>query len=476
MPVFLFGQTQIGEDIEGEEIGEQLGTSVSISENNNRIIVGSPSFGSNDDADEAFLGKVIVLENQSNTWVQIGNDIVGDNASNREGSSVDISADGNIIAVGAFGFNEGNGRVRVFEFQSDSWIQIGQDIVGEFESDELGTSISLSSDGSRLAIGTPRSDEGFSNSGKVTVYDYVNTNWNLVGQAILGSDTLSLFGSAVAISANGTTFISGSPTDGESDSFPKEVAIFRLDDNIWNKLGESIFEIDTSFLSGISVAISQDGNVIAIGSVSSSLSSGRVRIFKYENSSWIQIGEDISGNEFQSSFGSTINLSNDGNTVIIGNTVGPEETRNGEVEIYINDNNNWIQVGESLIGDNLFDRFSFGMDFSSITNSLVIGAPFNDNNGEDTGHVRVFDLSNILSTPENNTTTFTLYPNPTSSQFNIQLSDGETLEKATIYNNLGQSIKSVNTTTVETTDLSTGIYFIEVTTTQGKGVQKLIIE
>ena len=41
MPVFLFGQTQIGEDIEGEEIGEELGTSVSISENINRIIVGN---------------------------------------------------------------------------------------------------------------------------------------------------------------------------------------------------------------------------------------------------------------------------------------------------------------------------------------------------------------------------------------------------------------------------------------------------
>ena len=84
-------------------------------------------------------------------------DIEGDGASDYSGRSVSLSADGTRLAIGAT-HNDGNGsnsgHVRIYELQSNnSWSQLGSDINGEAASDSSGYSVSLSSDGSRVAIG-----------------------------------------------------------------------------------------------------------------------------------------------------------------------------------------------------------------------------------------------------------------------------------------------------------------------------------
>ena len=48
------------------------------------------------------------------------------------------------------------GHVRVYELQSGTWEQLGDDIDGEAELDRHGDNISLSANGKRLAIGSPR--------------------------------------------------------------------------------------------------------------------------------------------------------------------------------------------------------------------------------------------------------------------------------------------------------------------------------
>ena len=64
---------------------------------------------------------------------QIGNDIQGEAANDRFGTSVSYSADGTIVAIGAPG-NDGNGgasgHVRVFEYDGNDWVQLGADIDG----------------------------------------------------------------------------------------------------------------------------------------------------------------------------------------------------------------------------------------------------------------------------------------------------------------------------------------------------------
>ncbi len=112
--------------------------------------------------------------------------------------------------------NDGNGtssgHVRIYQYNNNSWSQLGADINGEAANDTSGYSVSLSSDGSRVAIGAYNNDAGGSNSGHVRIYDYNGSAWAQVGADINGeaandrsgrSDSLSSDGSRVAIGAEG---------------------------------------------------------------------------------------------------------------------------------------------------------------------------------------------------------------------------------------------------------------------------------
>ena len=89
-------------------------------------------------------------------WKQLGSDINGEVAGDNSGNSVSLSSDGTIIAIGALG-NDGNGNasghVRVYKYDSGNWSQVGSDIDGEAANDYSGKSVSLSSDGTIVAIG-----------------------------------------------------------------------------------------------------------------------------------------------------------------------------------------------------------------------------------------------------------------------------------------------------------------------------------
>ena len=114
-------------------------------------------------------------------------DIDGEGADDESGRSVSLSANGQILAIGADG-NEDNGvnagHVRVYQFDGSQWTQIGMDIDGEAAGDESGRSVSLSADGQTLAIGARRNDDNGSNAGHVRVYSLVDpiptlSHWTL---------------------------------------------------------------------------------------------------------------------------------------------------------------------------------------------------------------------------------------------------------------------------------------------------------
>ena len=74
-------------------------------------------------------------------------------------------------------------------------------------------------------------------------------------------------------------------------------------------------------VTGWSVSISNDGNTVAIGapfSGNNGGNSGTARIYKYDGETWIQSGNDINGEAELNEFGQTVALSGDGNRVAIG--------------------------------------------------------------------------------------------------------------------------------------------------------------
>jgi hypothetical protein len=99
--------------------------------------------------------------------------------------ALSINNDGTRVAIGG-AYNdiggENAGHVRVFEYTNGSWSQLGNDILGEYPGDTSGTSVSISNDGTIVAIGAKGNDDNGNNAGHVRVYQYENNAWNQLGR------------------------------------------------------------------------------------------------------------------------------------------------------------------------------------------------------------------------------------------------------------------------------------------------------
>ena len=163
---------QLGSDIDGEAAGDNSGRSVSLSSDGTILAIGATQ----NDGNGSDAGHVRVYEWNGGAWIQKGADIDGEAEGDQLGRSVSLSSDGTILAIGA-NLNDGNGsdagHVRVYEWNGSAWVQKGGDIDGEAAGDYSGYSVSLSSGGTILAIGANRNDGAAYNAGHVRVY-----RWN----------------------------------------------------------------------------------------------------------------------------------------------------------------------------------------------------------------------------------------------------------------------------------------------------------
>jgi hypothetical protein len=103
----------------------------------------------------------------------MGSDLLGEAANDNFGSSVSLSSDGNKLIVGAPN-NDGNGadsgHARVFQWNGENWVQLSTDIDGEAAGDYCGDSVVISGDGTRVAVGAFENDGGAFNAGHVRVF------------------------------------------------------------------------------------------------------------------------------------------------------------------------------------------------------------------------------------------------------------------------------------------------------------------
>ena len=471
-PLISFSQIQIGEDIDGEAVGDGSGQSVSLSADGSIVAIGARG----NDANGEDSGHVRIYENISGTWTQIGQDIDGEAAGDWSGGSVSLSADGSVVAIGAVGNGGLSGHVRVFENLSGIWTQIGQDIDGEAEGDNFGRSVSLSADGSVVAIGGPGNESNGEWSGRVRIYENISGIWTQIGQAIDGEAAEDYSGRSVSLSGDGNIVAigaRGNDVNGEDSGY---VRIYENISGLWVQIGPDINGEDSGDWFGFSVSLSNDGAIIAIGALGNA---GHVRIYENQSGSWIQIGQDINGEDTGDWFGYSVRLSNDGAMVAIGSPLngGGISNKKGQVGIYKNESETWYKIDTDIMGEAIGDNSGWAVSLSDDGLIVAIGAIGNDDNGQSSGNVRVYQLTgNDLSVLENELNSFIISPNPTKNQFTIQLRDAQELEQVNIYNNLGQLVKTADTKIIKTTNLATGLYYVEVITNQGKATKKLVIE
>jgi hypothetical protein len=146
-----------------------------------------------------------------NQWNQIGQDIYGDGDFYLVGSyGLSINSIGDILAVTGVQFG-GNNIVRVYKYDGTSWNQINA-FYGTETTYTYGYSISLNSEGDRIAIGDR---QRFSyNRGAVDVYEYNGMDWEKIIVDIEGPNNgtgSSFFGESVALNKNGDRLVVGAP-------------------------------------------------------------------------------------------------------------------------------------------------------------------------------------------------------------------------------------------------------------------------
>ena len=160
---------KLGSDIDGEASNDQSGNAVAFSSDGTTVAICAP----NNDGSGTEAGQVRVYKNNAGNWTQIGADMDGEAAGDNFGYFVSISSDGTTVAIGA-PHNDGSGtdagQVRVYKNNAGTLTQIGADFDGEAADDYSGNSVSISSDGTKVAIGAPRNDGSGPNAGQVRVY------------------------------------------------------------------------------------------------------------------------------------------------------------------------------------------------------------------------------------------------------------------------------------------------------------------
>ncbi|MGC6397835.1 MAG: InlB B-repeat-containing protein [Ilumatobacteraceae bacterium] len=394
---------QLGSDIDGEAPDDRSGRSVSLSSDGTIIAIGADqNNGNGSDA-----GHVRVYEWNGNEWTQKGADIDGEAANDYAGWSVALSSDGTTVAIGAK-YNDASGdvddgtgeegHVRIYEWNGSAWVQKGADINGEAAMEWSGYSVSLSSDGTIVAIGAIWSDYNTTSPGKVRIYEWNGSSWVKKGADIDGEADGDYAGESVALSSDGMTVAIGAPGNDGNGSFAGHVRIYEWNGSAWVQKGADIDGEAAYDYAGESVALSSDGTIVAIGADEwfEGAESGYVRIYEWNGSAWVQKGADINGEaagDYSGDSGS-VAMSSDGTKVAIG---APRNDGNGtsagHVRIYEWNGSAWTQTGADIDGEAVNDYSGHSVAMSSDGTKVAIGATGNDATGSNAGHVRVYSIS-----------------------------------------------------------------------------------
>jgi hypothetical protein len=293
-------------------ISRTLNDSISLSYDGYTVIISSIIFGN-----------VYIYKYNNIDWVQIGSTISDD--INRV-YTVSISDDGTIIAFSSINYNIFTGYVKIYKYNGIEWIQLGDNIIGHTTLKQFGYSISLSSNGNRIAIGANGYNDS-DDSGYVSIFEYINNNWIKLGNDINGKVLYDKNGESISLSSDGNIVAIGSPLYSYNNNIWDSgmVRVFNYKNNNWKQIGNDIIDNKIASNSGKSISLSSDGTLLAIGipfgkNPSNTTTPGITQIYKFNGIDWIKNGNDLIGNTIYG-FGNCVSISKEGNIVAISGGV-----------------------------------------------------------------------------------------------------------------------------------------------------------
>lgn len=232
---------QIGEDIEADANGDEGGYSVAITPDGDRIVIGIPGEDNNNGVD---AGRVRVYDynaGRSNDKIRqlSGDNMFGPSAGARFGHAVAVSGSRLTVCVGSPKSDDTTtpgatktaaGAIFVYRRTSDNtnWFQHGSTLYGLSAGDQFGSAIAVSADGSVLAGGSYKTS---SDQGHVRVFEYRSSgggggkDWFAVGASIVGSSGGERFAWSIALASSAMRVAAGAPHAGTSNLGSVRIAL-----------------------------------------------------------------------------------------------------------------------------------------------------------------------------------------------------------------------------------------------------------
>ena len=459
---------QIGQDIDGEAPDDKSGWSVSLNSDGSIVAIGAPY----NDGNGLGMGQVRIYGNINGNWMQTGQDLNGEGNYDEFGTSLSLNSDGSVVAIGAPNNDNTSGSyaglVSIYKNTNGNWEQFGDSIIGKIPFEYSGSSVSLSSNGNIVAFGAPWNSGNGESAGTVRVYQYSGGTWNQIGEDINGEAAFDYSGSSISLSSDGSVVAIGAYANSGNGANAGQVRVYQNINGTWTQIGQDIDGEAQDDYSGWSVSLNSDGSVVAIGAMfndGNGTDAGQVRVYKNINGTWTQMGQDIDGEEAGDEAGRSVSLNSDGTIVAVGAPYSSSKgTESGQVRVFQYLDENWTQIGEEVNGEEEYNDFGKSVSLSSDGLIMAAGAPYNCGNGINAGHVRVFEYLTTeicdFSKPE-----ISIYPNPTNGPFQV-VSPNSKIERIVILDITGKIlIEKMEPAAKEPFDLSElkkGVYFIRV--------------
>lgn len=367
--------------------GDEFGASVAIS--GDSVIVGAP------DAGDIISppGRAYIFVRSGSSWSEEDELIASDAEGGDEfGHSVAISGDTAVVGApneDAGFIGSGPGAAYVFGRSAGGWTEEAKVIATDPSGGaEFGCSVTISGD--HVAVGAYGASGVGSSEGSVHVYVRSGTTWpfqeRLSASDAHGGD---FFGYSVAMS--GSSLIVGANKDDDGGSSSGSAYLFVRSGTSWSQQAKLVASDPEAFDNfGSSVGISGDSVVVgAYGDDDEGGNTGSAYVFVRSGSSWSQQAKFIASNAAQGdSFGTSVAIS--GESVIAG-APGDDDggSSSGSAYVFVRSGSSWSEQRKLYISDaEAGDRFGYSVAISGDT--AVVGSYFDDDGGSSSGSAYVF--------------------------------------------------------------------------------------
>ena len=368
--------------------GDNFGFSLSI--HGNQALVGAQHDGENG----TYSGAAYLFVYDGNQWNLLTKLLPTDGAAyDQFGYAVSLGE--NRAFIGADGDDDlgtNSGAVYLFEPGSNGWTQTAKLLAADAATgDRFGTAISQS--GNRVLIGSYLDDDLGTDSGSAYLFDWNGSQWSQSAKLLpIDGSGGERFG--IAVSLSGTRALIGASGDNDYGSNSGSAHVFDFDGSNWNPSARLIASSGASSdFFGFSVSL--EGNRALVGAHGNdwlTVSAGAAFVFEFDGSTWNQTATLLAADGgVGDHLGYSVNLA--GNLALLGSYL---HDGNGQVAgaayLFQLKDGNWSQINKILpldtaAGDKL------GQAVSLSPRHALLGVPFDDIHGTDSGSVYVYEVN-----------------------------------------------------------------------------------